>query len=159
MLLHGGESVLRSAYAVLEGSSDGAGRGGAGVLYLTNRRLVFEAPVSRGIVQDLIGGRDQRLVVDASLADLKNLSVRHGRIRGDRLVVELLHDRPAFDVLAPDEWVAAIAQARRDLPAPGATGAAATYVIERQVVKVRCRYCSTLANAGEARCPYCGGPL
>ena len=157
MLLHAGESVLRSAYAVLETSHGDPPHRGPGVLYLTNRRLVFESPVSRGLVADLIGGRDSRLVLDVPLSDLRNISLREGRLRGVRLVVDLLHERPAFDVLEPDVWVAAIAQARRDLPVPGAS--VSPHVIERQVVKVRCRYCGTLGNEGEPRCPYCGAPL
>jgi len=159
MLLHSGESVLRSAYAVLEPSDGGSPRRSAGVLYLTNRRLLFESSVSRGVVLDLVGGRETRLVLDTGLADLRNLSIRRGRIGGARLVVELFHHRPAFDVLDPESWVASIAQARRDLPSAPSPGSGATYLIERQVVKVRCRYCGTLGNEGDPRCPSCGGPL
>jgi len=159
MLLHAGESTLRSAYAVLESAHGDPPHRGPGVLYLTNRRLVFESPVSRGMVRDLVGGRDSRLVLDVPLGELRNVSVRRGRIRGTRFVVDLLHDRPAFDVLDPDAWVAAVAQARRELPAPGGAGAPAVHLIERQVVKVRCRYCGTLGNEGEPRCPFCGASL
>ena len=31
--------------------------------------------------------------------------------------------------------------------------------VERQVVKVRCRYCATLADQGVPTCPNCGAPL
>ncbi|HTP54089.1 MAG TPA: hypothetical protein VML94_03865 [Thermoplasmata archaeon] len=159
MLLHAGESTLRSAYAVLESAHGNPPHRGPGVLYLTNRRIVFESPVSRGVVRDLIGGRDSRLVLDVPLTEVRNVSVRRGRIRGTRLVVELLHDRPAFDVLDPEAWVAAVAQARRDLPPPAAPGAPSVHLIERQVVKIRCRYCGTLGNEGEPRCPFCGASL
>ncbi|MGP8077081.1 MAG: hypothetical protein ACLQD8_01255 [Thermoplasmata archaeon] len=159
MLLHAGESILRSAYAVLESGRDNPPHRGPGVLYLTNRRVVFESPVSRGIVRDLVGGRDSRLVLDVPLSDLRNVSVRHGRIRGVRLVLDLFHDRPAFDVLDPEAWVASISQARRDLPPPGGPGTPSVHLIERQVVKIRCRYCGTLGNEGDSRCPFCGAPL
>lgn len=158
MLLHPGESILRSAYAVVEPGGTSSHRG-PGVLYLTNRRLVFESPASRGLVRDFVGGKELRLVLDAPLAELRNVSIRRGRIRGTRLVIDLVHERPAFDVLDPDAWAAAISQARRDVPAPSVSGAPSVHVIERQIVKVRCRYCGTLGNEGEARCPYCGASL
>jgi len=159
MLLLPGESTLRSAYAVLESGPGNAPHRGPGVLYLTNRRLLFELPVSRGLVQDLIGGRESRLVLDVPLGEIKNISIRRGRLRGERLVVDVLHDRPAFDVLAPEEWANAIALARRDLPVAAPGPAVATHLIERQVIKVRCRYCGTLGNEGEPRCPFCGASL
>jgi len=159
MLLASGESVLRSAYAVFEASDGSSPRRNAGVLYLTNHRLLFESAVSRGLVRDFLGGRESRLVLEAALGDLRNLSIRRGRIGGPRLVVELHQTRPAFDLLEPEEWMAAIAQARRDLPAPGARGPTTPQLIERQVVKVRCRYCGTLGGEADMRCPSCGGPL
>jgi hypothetical protein len=159
MLLLPGESVLRSAYAVLEADPTVAPGRGAGVLYLTNRRLVFESRVSRGLVRDLVGGRETRLVLDARLLDLRNISIRQGRIGPARLVVELPHGRPAFDVLDPEGWIAAISQARREHPPPSAEAHLAPQVIERQVVKVRCRFCGTLGNEVDGRCPWCGAPL
>jgi hypothetical protein len=159
MLLHSGESILRSSYAVLETGHGNPPHRGPGVLYLTNRRLVFESPVSRGVVRDLVGGRDSRLVIDVPLAELRNVTLRRGRLRGTRLVLDLFHARPAFDVLDPEQWVSAMAQARRDLPPPAGPGVPTVHLIERQVVKVRCRYCGTLGNEGEARCPFCGASL
>jgi hypothetical protein len=159
MLLHPGEWIHRSAYAVIEPSGGSPVRRGPGVLYLTNRRLVFEAPVSRGVVRDLVGGRDTRLVIDTALSDLRNLSIRRGRIGGPRLVVDILHHQPAFDVLDPEAWVASIAQARRELPAPAMPGTPPAHVIERQIVKIRCRYCGALGNEGDAGCSRCGAPL
>jgi hypothetical protein len=160
MLLHPGESILRSAHAVLDPADDGPSSRAAGVLYLTNQRLVFEAPVSRGVVRDLVDGPDVSLVLDTSLRDLRNLSIRRGRLRGDRLVVDLAREKPAFDVLQPEQWVEAISEARRGLPAAGAPPAAvSTHVIERQVVKIRCRYCGTLGTEGDPRCPFCGAAL
>lgn len=158
MLLLPGESVLRSAYAVLESDSSASFEGGAGVLYLTNRRLLFESRISRGLVRDFVGGRETRLVLEARLLDLRNISVRKGRIGPARLVIELPQGRPAFDVLEPESWVAAISQARREHPSSVDT-LAASQVIERQVVKVRCRFCGTLGNEVDGRCPSCGAPL
>lgn len=157
MLLHAGEHLLRSAYAVLESEHRPEGIRGPGVLYLTNFRLIFEAPSSTGLVHDLLRGRETRRVVESSLYAVADVTVRRGRLGGKSwLVVELAHSRPAFDVLEPDAWAAAIAQAKRALPPREAGGAT---VIERQVVKVRCRYCGNLGNEVDGRCSFCGAGL
>lgn len=157
MLLHHGESRLRSAYAVMEGITPSAANG-PGVLYLTTQRLVFESSVSRGVVRGLVLGKETMTVVDASLLQVRNVSIRRGRVGRDRLQVEMTSGRPSFDVLDPDAWVAAIALAKRSLP-PYSTTAFVTHTIERQVVKVRCRYCGGLGNEVDGRCPACGAAL
>lgn len=158
MLLHAGEHLLRSAYAVLEPEHRPQGVRGPGVLYLTNLRLIFEAPSSSGLVRDLLRGRETRRVLESSLSALSDVHVRRGRLGGKNwLVVELARSRPAFDVLEPDAWAAAIAQAKRALPPLHETGGAT--VIERQVVKVRCRYCGNLGNEIDGRCSFCGAGL
>jgi Zn finger protein HypA/HybF involved in hydrogenase expression len=156
MLLHSGESRLRSAFAVLEGDSPEHAQG-PGVLYLTTQRLVFETAHPRGAVRGLVARRGTRTAMDASLTQVRNVEVRRPRIGRERLVVELTIGRPAFDVLDPDAWAAAIALAKRTAPAPG--GPVSTHVIERQVVKIRCRYCGSLGNEVDGRCPTCGAPL
>ncbi len=156
MLLHPEESVRRSAYAVLEGEDVPESSRGPGVLYLTSHRLVFEAPASRGLVRDLLDGRENQTVLDVSLTEVRNAGVRRGRLGRARLVLEIGHDRPAFDVLEPEVWAGAIAQARRSRPPPGRP---ATLVVERQVVKVRCRFCGTLGDEVPGRCPSCGAAL
>jgi hypothetical protein len=154
MLLGHGEVPLRSAYAVAapEGPSSARPKG-PGVLYLTNHRLVFEAPVGRRAS----GETDTQFEV--ALHDLTNVSVRRPRVGAPRLVLETSQGRPSFDVLDPDAWTASIAQARRALPPPPGAGETSVHVIERQVVKVRCRYCSALGNELDGRCPSCGAPL
>ena len=159
MLLRPQESILRSAYAVLEPGAASSDAAGPGVLYLTNRRVVFESPTSRGRLRDLVDGRETRLVVDVSLPELRNVTIRRGRIRSPRLVLDLSHGRPAFDVLDPEAWLAAIAQARREHPPVGSGPAAEVRVVEREVVKVRCRYCGTLGYETAGRCPSCGAAL
>ncbi len=153
MLLEAGEHLLRSAYAVLEPDHRPSGVPGPGVLYLTNRRLVFEAPASGGVVRDLLRGRESRLVFDGSLQAVRNVSVRRARLGRAWLVVEAGARRPAFDVLDPEGWVADLARAKQSLPPPGVI---VPTVIEREVVKVRCRYCGNLGNEVAGRCPTCG---
>jgi hypothetical protein len=156
MLLLPGEHLVRSAYAVIEAEHRPEGVRGPGVLYLTNHRLVFEAPSSRGLVRDFVQGRDSRLVFDRTLSEIQNVTVRRGRLGRERLVVDATNRHPSFDVLDPEAWVTAVAQAKRLMPPPGV---AAPMLIERQVVKVRCRYCGNLANEVDGRCPYCGAAL
>jgi len=157
MLLDHGESLLRSAYAVLEGTDASRAARGPGVLYLTTHRLVFESPASAGLVRDLVRGRATRIGLEASLHVVRDAVVRRGRIGRSRLVLDLGSSRPSFGLLEPDAWCGAIAQAKRALPPPGTV--VATHTIERQVVKVRCRYCGGLGNEVDGRCPNCGGPL
>ncbi len=158
MLLHPGESKLRSSYAVIEGYGPESYRG-AGVLYLTTHRLLFESSVSGGFVRGIVRGRDTVTVMEAPLTHVRNVFVRQGRLGRARLQVELTAGRPAFDVLDPEAWTAAIATAKHSMPPPPAAGPVATYTFERQVVKVRCRYCGTLGNEVDGRCPSCGAAL
>lgn len=158
MLLGPGESLLRSAYAVATGNDDAGGPEGAGVLYLTNQRVLFESPVGRAGVGRR-RGRETEVRFEVALHDLRNVTVRRPRIGRPRLVLEVHHARPAFDVLEPEAWMTMVAQARRALPAPGVAVVREVHTVERQVVKVRCRYCAALANEVDGRCPSCGAPL
>jgi len=152
MLLHHGESLLRSAYVVLEGEEVPGAAHGPGVLYLTTHRLVFESGRARGLAR----GEPSRTVLDASLHEVRNVGVPRRRLGRERLLVELTLGRPVFDVLDPHAWASAIAQAKRALPIGGASS---TTLIERQVVKVRCRYCGHLGDEVVGRCASCGAAL
>jgi len=160
MLLGADENILRSEYAILlEGQGPGALPRSAGVLYLTNYRCVYETNPSRGVVRNLVRGRETVTVLDAPLAQLHNVTVIRPRLGRVRLHLEVPRARVTFDVLDPDAWHRAIAEARRALPSAHAPPAPATHTIERQVVKVRCRFCGVLANEVDGRCPSCGAPL
>jgi hypothetical protein len=153
MLLRNGESLVRSAYAVLEGEEIPDPARGPGVLYLTSRRLIFEAGEPRGIAR----GKPSHTVIDVSLHDVRDLSIERRRLGRARLEIELALGRPQFELLEPEVWAGAIAEAKRALPV-GAPVATRT-IIERQVVKVRCRFCGNLANEVDGRCASCGAPL
>ncbi len=157
MLLHPGESKLRSSYAVIENYGPESYRG-PGVLYLTTHRLVFETNVSQGLVRGLVRGKETVTVLETPLSHVRNAAVRKGRVGRPRLQLELVAGRPAFDVLDPDAWVAAIATAKHSMPTPGAAPVV-MHTIERQVVKIRCRYCGSLGNEVDGRCPTCGAAL
>jgi hypothetical protein len=158
MLLHPGESKLRSSYAVIENYGPESYRG-PGVLYLTTLRLLFESSVSTGVVRGLVRGRDTVTVLEAPLTHVRNALVRKGRLGRPRLQIELTAGRPAFDVLDPEAWMAAIATAKHASPPAPAAGPVAVHTIERQVVKIRCRYCGSLGNEIDGRCPTCGAAL
>jgi hypothetical protein len=160
MLLQSGEAVLRSEYAVLlEGEGTGGRPRSAGVLYLTNHRCVFEVQPSQGVVRNLVRGRPTVTVLDAPLGFVRNVTVLRPRLGRPRLHLEVPRARLTFDVLEPDAWLGAIAEARGALPSPHAAAAVATHTIERQVVKVRCRFCGSLSNEVDGRCSSCGAPL
>jgi len=158
MLLHAGESKLRSSYAVIEGFGPAAYQG-PGVLYLTTQRVIFESNVSGGLVRGIVRGKETVTVLEVPLSHVRNASVRRGRLGRPWLQLELTAGRPSFDVLDPDAWTAAIAVAKHALPAPGSMGPVTLHTIERQVVKIRCRYCGTLGNEVDGRCPTCGAAL
>ncbi|MGI0154700.1 MAG: hypothetical protein ACREDE_00975 [Thermoplasmata archaeon] len=158
MLVHPGESKLRSAYAVMDGYGPSAYHG-PGVLYLTTQRLIFESSASPGLVRGLVQGREVVTVLDAPLVHVRNVTVRRGRVGRVRMQVELTAGRPSFDVLDPDAWIAAIALAKRSAPPPASGPPVVLETIERQVVKVRCRYCGGLGNEVDGRCPNCGASL
>ncbi|HTW39321.1 MAG TPA: hypothetical protein VMF04_00435 [Thermoplasmata archaeon] len=158
MLVHPGESKLRSAYAVMDAYGPEAYRG-PGVLYLTTQRLVFESSVSPGLVRGLVQGRETVTVLDAPIAHVRNASVRRRRLASDLLVVELTAGRPTFDVLDPEGWISQIGAAKRTTPPALTSPPVFVQTIERQVVKVRCRYCGSLGNEVDGRCPNCGAPL
>jgi hypothetical protein len=159
MLLGAHEKVVRSAYAVFETRSHDRRLRRPGVLYLTTERLIFEGPASRGVVRDLVAGREVEILVDEPLVRLKNVSVRRGRLTRARLVVDRDEHRALFDVLEPEAWTVAIAEARHHAelsreavdrgPSKGGPG----------VVQVRCRYCGGLGDEGSLRCPSCGAPF
>jgi hypothetical protein len=160
MLLSGGEEILRSEYAVLlEGQGPGTVPRSVGVLYLTNQRCVYETKPSRGMVRNLVHGREPVTLLNASLAQVHNVSVLRPRLGRARLHLDVVRTRLTFDVLDPDAWHRAIAEARHALPSPHGPTVVATHTIEREVVKVRCRFCSALANEVDGRCPSCGAPL
>ena len=159
MLLGARETVVRSAYAVLETGTKERSRRRAGVLYLTTERLVFESPDSRGLVRDWVGGRDVAMLVDEPLGRLRNVSVRRGRFGRTRLVVDGGDGRGVLDVLEPDAWAMAIADARRAAELSAGTGRGLPVHPVRTVVKVRCRYCGGLGDETADRCASCGAPF
>lgn len=158
MLLGAHETILRSAYAVLEARSHDRSFRRPGVLYLTTDRLVFEAPSSQGPVRDLVQGREVEIVVEEPLARLRNASVRRGRWARPRLIVDRGEHRVVFDVLEPEAWTVAIADARRRSELLRETAAAAPSRTGQAVVKVRCRYCGGLGDEDANACPSCGAP-
>lgn len=137
------------------------------MLYLTNFRILFETHVSRGFLL----GMEPLIPLEVPLEHLENLSLGRTRLGRRRLVIHTHATTDEFDVLDPEMWVQAIAQAKLRLP-PRVPGTHTVVVhippsppsdppttIERQVVKVRCRHCGGLFNEVDGKCPNCGAPL
>lgn len=160
MLLGPGETLLRGEYAIVR-SADGPAPavGAEGVLYLTSQRVIFEVPVPRGLAGALRGGRGTRTALEAPIATLRGAAVVRRRLGRERLAIETDRLRATFDVLQPSAWAHAIATARRAGPSAPDRPVERIHTIERQVVKVRCRYCGALGNEVDGRCPSCGAPL
>jgi hypothetical protein len=159
MLLRARETIVRSAYAVLEARGHERVRRRPGVLYLTTERLVFEAPLSRGRVRDLVEGQEVEIVVEEPLVRLRNATVRQGRWSRARLVVDGGGPRTSYDVLEPEAWTLAIADAHRRATLAAERAAGGPGPAGGMAVKVRCRYCGGLGDEGSLRCPSCGAPF
>jgi hypothetical protein len=151
MLLLLGETEIRREHAVPYRWGDGTGRGS---VYLTNYRLVLESTPTRGLRSSA-----PTTLLDVSLRQVQNIGV--GRVlRKVRYVqVETGAAPLRLDVVDPAAWVHAVAAARKGVPHPHAPPPVATHTIERQVVKLRCRYCGTLTDERNDRCPTCGAAL
>ncbi|HUZ79929.1 MAG TPA: hypothetical protein VMV28_04870 [Thermoplasmata archaeon] len=135
---------------------------GDGTLALTNRRLRFARADKRGRVDAINIRLDQ--VTDAGV-------VRRA-LRAPQLVVHAAGADRVFIADSAPSWAKEILSVRS---APSAANPASTrdpatpltvliqqapsQVIERQTVKVRCRYCGSLADESIGKCSSCGAKL
>ncbi len=147
-------------YTIKKGDAKLVPSGGKGRLFLTNKGLIFHV------------GKD-RTVVRAS--DLKDAGVRQRALRSPLLVVHTTGGELTFDVDGPTAWATAILTVRgAAAPAPPAAPTQAPIVVnvgqpaaapvehhtvERQIVKVRCRYCGNLQDERDGKCSSCGAAL
>jgi hypothetical protein len=181
VLLNPGESVVRQANVVRQNPQGNR----AGLLTLTNRRLVFEAQIPQGPG----GGPVVRTTIDAPLFRLRNATTAKPMLGRARLEVELPQQVGVFEVDDADAWVAAITQARAAAPPPppGAMGPMGRGPgpmgrgpgpmgrgpgpmgrgpgpmgrgpPAAPAVMLRCRYCGLLNQPTESKCTGCGAPI
>jgi hypothetical protein len=171
--LQPGETVVRSASVVWVGGAVPR----PGTLTLTNRALIFDGPVP---VQGPGGGPPAPSAGPPVLEEgerrialwrCRGAKVSPGQA-GPRLEVDLLQRVIFFRTAEPQQWAAAINQARATAPppppgamagaggpgaGPGAPTAAALQA--RRAAMPRCAYCQNLSPPMATHCQSCGAPL
>lgn len=156
MLLHGDEVELLREHVVPFRGPHGESRG---TIYLTSRRLVVEDQRTRPLRSSEV-----HTLLEVPLRGVTNATVGMVRGRPRYLLLEFGRDQYRADVVDPDRWVRALREAkssegRAPPPPPPPPPTREVHLIERQVVKVRCRHCGTLSDETLDRCRQCGAPL
>jgi hypothetical protein len=135
-------------------------------IIVTNERVILRHPHAMGLVKDY---------TDFSYLDVTNVILTKGLTRSSvNLVLKLGGDPLALDSIPNSEAQTAYGLIRQNLtlhqspmaqgkinvaaqqPPPAGEG---TTVIEREVVKIRCRYCGTLNDETSKTCSSCGAAL
>jgi len=139
------------------------GVGRRGILYLTDRRLIFEW--SEGLVSK------RYLQLGLALSDIQAVNATHAAFRGSALVITAKDANNGFRAnqitlelaMAPELWVTKINNLLvRAMPpvAQSSPVAQTTVIVEKEVVRTPCRYCGCLVDAFRSdKCPNCGAPL
>ena len=130
----------------------------SGTLYLTDRRLIFE--YEQGFVT-----KRTYVSMDVPLSDIQNATTempRFGIGPMNKLVIATKRGSQGFGMnrielstdTSPDLWVQKISEASSMTNTPEQT---ANMIVEREVVKIPCKYCGNLIDpARDDRCPRCG---
>jgi len=164
MLLGHGE-VLVGSEKVPWAMGLGAAERVSGVLYLTNRRLVFEA-----MVRDSAAGYAPKTLVDLDLAYLTNATAFRPSRKEWALRIEAGPQYACtFATVNASKIVQTIYQTRTRLVAERTTAqahaaaAAAQHSAQgssaRPLVFLHCKHCGTLNDAGARHCGSCGAQL
>ena len=154
-LLGTGESVLRKARAV-------SASGQHGELFLTTDRLIFEAPKASGLRHRHLVSK----VFSVMLTDLVEANVSKPFLGSPVLRIEAHGVDATLRLEEAGAWYDAIVKAReaafaapRAAPQSAVPTARETHTVERQVIKVRCRYCGNLTDEIAGKCASCGAKL
>ncbi|MDG6934943.1 MAG: hypothetical protein JRN68_09640 [Nitrososphaerota archaeon] len=144
-----------------------------GTLILTNKRLVLEVLNVKKSKIPIVGKdrKEEVVVFSTPLTEVMKVEVVKKMI-GKPIAFKLAHSgsETQFVVADPNVWHSQILKAKSEVgmsPAQGihvnvstpsqpAQTATSTHTIERQVVKVRCRYCGGLYDEVLSKCPNCG---
>jgi len=132
-----------------------------GTLYLTDRRLIFEW--SEGLVSK------QSHQAAVALSDVQSVGVNHPRLSAGEIIVRASNTSNGFRssliafkiAMSPEVWAGKIdnllTRPTSQAPQPVVVQ---REVIQREIVKIPCRYCGVLVDAFRAdKCPNCGAPL
>ncbi|HUZ79930.1 MAG TPA: hypothetical protein VMV28_04875 [Thermoplasmata archaeon] len=154
-LLGTGEVIHRKFPAV-------SGDGRHGELFLTTYRLIFEGPKTGGILHR----HEVSTILSVMLVDLHNVTTAKPFIGPPVLRIETAAGSATFRVQQAALWHSDIVKARADAFAEptvahkaGESVTHETHTVERQVVKVRCRYCGNLTDEVAGKCASCGAKL
>jgi Bacterial PH domain len=127
---------------------------------LTNERIILRHPHALGLKKDY---------TDFSYTDIANVLLEKGILRSTvKCVLRFAGDALALQDLPNKEAEKAYGIIRENLvnyqtpfsnlqagARPESVGA--PQVVTREVVKVRCKYCSQLMDENVTKCPFCGG--
>lgn len=136
--------------------------GGQGTLYLTDRRLVFE--FSHGLVSK------KYFQLGISLGQIQSVSAKHGHFGAKEIIITAKDANNGFKsntitigiAMHPEIWITKINNMLTALAASYLPNASLqqTTIIEREVVKIPCKYCGTLNDAVRSKtCSQCGAPV
>jgi hypothetical protein len=162
MLLNPGEVVVLQT--TVEQEHDGR----TGFLTLTNRRLVFEAAHSQG----LLSGTTTVVAFEVAVSAIRDVQTSRKAIGRPVLQVQSFRGLARFKTVEADRWVMTILHVRATLPPPPpmhppGMGYGAPVVVNvnqapppAPTVFLHCRMCGTLNPAGGGgRCSSCGAAL
>jgi len=127
-----------------------------GILYLTDRRLLFE--YSEGVIHKNIHQ------LGLSIREISTVNAKNPRLGGRELIISAKNPNNGFKTTQiifkiaaiPEQWITKI----NNLLIPISSKASPNLVIEREVVKVPCKYCGTLIDVFRSNtCSQCGAPV
>ena len=168
MLLDGDEKTVYQEHKILMNGSKHTG-----TLILTNKRVVLETLHIKRSKIPIIGKdkKEEFIVFTAPLTEVMKVDVVK-KLIGKPTVFKLGHSgkETQFTVADPSVWQNQIIRAKSEMgshhsygvnvnltaPAQSAPAPSPTHTIERQVVKVRCKYCGGLYDEVAPKCPSCG---
>jgi hypothetical protein len=148
MLLRAGEAIVLQAEARYWGADGPA----FGTLYLTNQRLVFEQEAG-----GVLTGSSTRTFLDCGFDEIVNVGLSKPLLSEPVLLVELSRWSGQFRLADPQRWLEEVARLKAESK-PQIPGGA-PHIIERQVVKVRCRHCGALNIETDSQCFACNAPM
>ena len=136
--------------------------GSQGILYLTDRRLIFEYSVG------LVNKKSYQLGI--TLGQIQSVSAKHGHFGSQEIDIIAKDANNGFRsncvgiriAMHPEVWINKINNmiaALRPTYQPN-SAMPQTTIVEREIVKIPCKYCGSLNDIVSNRtCPQCGAPV
>jgi len=138
-----------------------AAYGSQGILYLTDRRLIFEYSV--GLMNK------KHFQYGITLNQIQSVSAKHGMLGSQEIVITAKDANNGFKsnsftiriAMHPEVWINKINSMIASLsPVYQPNTTQQTTIVEREVIKVPCQYCRTLNDIARSKtCSQCGAPI